>query len=90
MSMLRFLPSLTTKKGSLKLDQSNSIFQPLPPTTELSFASTQQLQLKSLLGAELPSTDFDVSMLENETKSVLIREYVYGAWVQGILIHLLF
>ena len=76
MSMLHFLPCLTTKKGSLKLDQSNSIIQPLPPTT---FASTQLQQLKSLLGAELPSTDFDVSVLHNETKSVLIGEYVYGA-----------
>ena len=73
------LAKFDNQKGSLKLDQSNSIIQPLPPTTELSFTSTQQQQLKSLLEAELPSTDFDVLMLHNETKSVLIGEYVYGA-----------
>ena len=60
------------QKGSLKLDQSNNIIQPLPPATELLFTSTQQQQLKSLLEAEIPSTDFDVLMLHNETKSVLI------------------
>uniref|UniRef100_A0A1X7VF95 Uncharacterized protein n=1 Tax=Amphimedon queenslandica TaxID=400682 RepID=A0A1X7VF95_AMPQE len=62
------LTKFVYQKGSLKLDSSigDRTIQPLPPITENSFTSTQQQHIKSLI-TEVPSSDFDVLMLHNET-----------------------